>query len=222
VRRSATPVALGLLGLALVLLALGDFIQVDDVSGLGSEEWNLPLGYLAALAAVAAVVVSLFDRRARQALGGALLLLDAVVFVWSSVDDGFRFVWTDNEGELLLLQLALGLVGLALMTPSLRTPLDDPGSADPGRGISGWARAVGYLTALVVVTGLALYLGILHFEHTECAGTHGDCELGGLEGLVWATLAFVAMLVVIAVTEVVVRVRRARAHNRGERSSTPA
>jgi len=215
-RRAALPTSLGLLATSLVLLYVGDFLSLDDTSPFTSHDASTSLGYLAAAAAAASVVVSLFDRVARQALGGALLLLDAVIFFWSGADEGFRFVWTDDDGEFLILQLTLVLLGLALMTPSFRAPVDDTVDGDAGRrrAVTGWARTVIYLSLLVVVPFVALFLGVAHFESTECGGAGGDCDLGFLEGLVWATIAVVVVVVGIVGTEVTVRVRRARARAR--------
>src|SRR3954464_9997940 len=58
--------------------------------------------------------------RLRRWFGVALLLLDAVL-VWQSVtNDTFRFVWHADEGELLLLEVAVCLVGLVLLASSVQ------------------------------------------------------------------------------------------------------
>jgi hypothetical protein len=215
-RTLVLPVSLALFVVSLLLLRAGNFLQLDAEPGAARSGWDLPLGYLALLTAVAAIAVSVFDRRARQLLGGALLLLDAVIFFWTGADDGFRFVWSDNEGEGLLLQVVLVLVGLALMTPSFRTPVDDdevpgsPGGEPPRGAVTGWARTVIYLALVLVVPSVALYAGIIHFDSTQCADEDGACDLGFLEGVFWATIALVLVVVGIVATEVRMRVRRWR------------
>jgi hypothetical protein len=50
--------AIGLFVLSLAFLFIGNFIQFDDTSGFGSNEWLVPFGFLAFLAATASLVVA--------------------------------------------------------------------------------------------------------------------------------------------------------------------
>lgn len=192
--------ALTLFGAGLVLLAIGGFVQLDDTSGFGAQDWVLPLGLLALFVASASVGVALSQRAARRALGAAWALLDVVLIVLSSTDDGFRFVWGGDEGELVMFIVALGLGAAALLTPTLYVSRP-AGARGTARGVSGWARAVGYLVALVVAVFLAFLAGARHFEVTNCVGAGGECDVAVLEGLLWAVVALVVGLVAIAVNE---------------------
>ena len=73
--------ALGLFLVGFVLLCVGRFVQFNDVTGSGSNEWILPLGYLAALAGVASVVAAWREAKARLWLGCLMALL-LVFLVW--------------------------------------------------------------------------------------------------------------------------------------------
>ncbi len=77
---------------------------------------------------------------------------------------------------------------------------------------SGWTRALIYLLASIGVTIIAFGLGAAHSDSANCRdAAAGDCDLSGLEGLVWA--ASVLALIVVAV--VVLEVRLFRARRRG-------
>lgn len=114
--------ALLLLDLSILTLVLGHFVQLHDTSGFGSDEWNLPLGALAAALGVAAVVVAAPDRRARRALGIALLAGVAVLVLLQLTVDGFRFVWGSGEFELGALEVLLVCVGLVLVATGAPRP----------------------------------------------------------------------------------------------------
>jgi hypothetical protein len=57
-------------------------------------------------------------------LGFAILGLDALVILQVITNDGFRFIWADDEGELFQFEVALGILGLALMTRSVLQPTE--------------------------------------------------------------------------------------------------
>lgn len=192
-------IALGLFGLSLVLLLVGNFIQFDDTSGFGSNEWLIPFAFLAALAAAGSLVVALSDLSARRLLGAALLLLD-VLLAWQVItNDGFRFIWSQGDGELFQLQVGLALAGLALMARS------------------GWARFVGYLTATAILAFVAFFMGLAHFEHTECSGPDfdGECDVALLAGLGWSVGAIILALITVAIIEVILHSRRRRRSRTG-------
>ena len=116
---------LGLFALALALLYVGNFIQFDDTSGFGSDTWVLPVGVLGVLAAIASVIVAQSDLMARRLLGWAMLVLDILVIWQATTDDGFRFIWGGDEGELFYLQVGLGMTALLLLATTRGQALTD-------------------------------------------------------------------------------------------------
>lgn len=195
-------VALGLLLASLATLYVGRFIQFDDVSGFGHHEWVMTLGLLAGLIAISSVAVACQESTARRVFGAALLLLAVGMFVVAQTDDGFRFIWTTYEGELTLFTIGVGMVALLLLTPSF--------SATPA-GLSGYLRGVSYLAATMLFAFVAFWAGVSYYDRTECAGDFdGECDLGILEGFVWAAVALVVALSVIVTWEIVRRRRRPR------------
>ncbi|WP_435747441.1 hypothetical protein [Nocardioides sp. SYSU DS0663] len=195
--------SLGLLAASLGLLAAGGFVQLDDTSGFGSDQWDLTWGGPSAVAAAASLAIALVDRRARRSLGAALAVLDGVLVGLSLADDGFRFIWHAGEGELLYLQVGLGLVALALLTPQLleRPPADDRPGATPT--LSAWARAVAYLVALVIAVFAAFSAGTSHFTARNCGGPDfgGECDVAVLEGLLWVAVTAALGLLLIGAAE---------------------
>src|SRR4051812_4595899 len=116
--------------------------------------------------------------RLRRWFGGALLLLDAGL-VWQSVtNDTFRFVWHADEGELLLLEVAVCLVGLVLLASSVQP-------AGPVTGGRHWlVRAALYLSGVVVAVIVAFFIGVRWYEEKNC-GQVAACDDDDLSGLVW-------------------------------------
>ena len=217
--RKARVRALGFFGLSLLLLFVGNFIQFDDTSGFGSNDWLMPFDFLALVAAGFSLAAAMPDVSARRLLGGSLLLLDVLVAWQVMTNDGFRFIWSDDEGELFMLQVALAIAGLALMTKSIYRPAEPAGtsaSTDPGREVrsglelTGWARFVGYLTATVILVFVAFFRGVAHFEYTECSGPDfdGECDLAILGGFAWAAGAIVLAAIMVPVVEIALYVRR--------------
>lgn len=198
-------VALGLLALGLVLLGVGGFVRFHDGSGAGSDQWILPLGVLAALVVAAGAGISLVTTKSRLWFGGALVLLDAVL-VWQSVtNDGFRFVWSGDQGEQFMLQVAIGMIGLVL----LATAIQPPGSAE-----SWLVRAALYLSGVVAAVIIAFFIGASAYDSKYCTEV-GSCDADDLSGLVWGVngglIALGVGLVLIVTTELVLRSRRQRA-----------
>lgn len=198
-RRPVWSLPLGLFAVSLILLALGHFIQLDDVSGFGSDRWVLPLGILALVAAVCGLSLAGNDRSSQVASGVFLLMLDVGLVVAARVDDGFRFVWLAGEVELVILEVLVGVVGLLL----LWKPADRPGELTPAR-----SRVILYVVGLVLLVGAALVVGTVVFEVTQC-GNGGECDLSFLGGI-GAAVVVAPLWVVGAVANEVRLALRAR------------
>jgi hypothetical protein len=203
--------ASGLLGGSLALLYVGHFIEFDDLSGSGSQEWVMPVGLLAGLAAIGSCIVATTQPTVRRLLGGAIAALDAWLIWQAATNDGFRFIWGGDEGDLVLFQIGLGMTALVLMTPRFLVIAESTGSTRSAPVLSGQARALSYLGLSLLVVFSAFVLGMAHFESTQCSGPEfdGECDLAGLEGMVWGMAALVCTAVVIAILEVI-RLRRGR------------
>lgn len=105
-----------------------------------------------------------------------------------------------------LLPLGLALVFAVVLLP---TRASDRRRLPTGTWVGCWLAT----TALAPV--LAFLLGSAHFEATACSGDRtGECDLAGLEGLVWATGALV-MTVLAWVADAVRRSRARAALSRG-------
>ncbi|WP_182525284.1 hypothetical protein [Nocardioides dongkuii] len=216
--------SLALLVLSLAVLHGGGFIRFDDTSGSGSDRWNLPLGVVAGLVALCSLGVGISDRTARRTLGGALAVLDALLVLLATVDDGFRFIWAGDEGELFLLQVGLGIAALFLLTPTFVSSEDDAidGAPHSAGRLSGGARAAIYVSALVLTMLMAYVAGTTHFETTQCGpDVDGECDVAALEGLLWAGAALVLGVVAIVLAEVARARRRREAPGRAAAARTP-
>ena len=201
-----------LLVVALGLLFAGGFVQFDDTSGFGDEQWILPLGGLAFVPALASAVAAWPDPKARLWLGIALAVLTALL-VWGSIsNDGFRFIWNRSEGELALFEFATGVVAFVLIAngvqpaPASETAAE-PSAAQPGAGR--WlVRTAAYLCGTIVVVLVAIAAGADYYTRTECP-EEGDC-LAPIAGFVWGVLAVPACGLVVLVIEIVLSRRRRR------------
>ncbi len=81
----------------LALLWFGSWTQFDDTSGFGGEDEGVPLGLLAGLAAVSAVIVAKRDPQAGRLLGCAMQVR---VHLRVEVDDeGLRRLSHSVDGE---------------------------------------------------------------------------------------------------------------------------
>lgn len=201
--------ALGLLALSVFLLCMGGFVRFDDYSGFGSSEWIRPLGFVAAALALGAVGVAIASAPARRWLGGGLVVLDLFV-IWQSVaNDGFRFVWNHDEGELFLLQVLMGLTALVLIATGLQ-PVKLPAGAG-GRWL---VRVAAYACGTAIAAFVAFQAGVRHYETRVC--TNEDCDFGGLAGMVWALVALGVCVLVAVVIEVVLLVRRRQRRTAGQ------
>lgn len=207
-RRRTVATTLILFVATLVALRIGRFIQFDDRSGFGDADMILPLGAVAVALAVASLVTSLKDPVARRSLGVAMAALDVSLVAIAATDDGFRFVWTTYEGELLQFEVVLGLVALVLLTPAFLRPPDTAApdgspARQEGAHLTAWARGILYLCALAVGMFIAFLLGAAHFHATQCNGPGGgECDIAPLEGMVWAAGALLLGVVVIVIVEI--------------------
>jgi TRAP-type C4-dicarboxylate transport system permease small subunit len=198
-----TAVSAGLVAAGLLLLAVGGFIQFDDFSGDGSADWNLPLGVMGVVAAVAAVPVAVNEPKARLWLGVTLGVLLALIFWQQLTNSGFRFIWFHDEGELGFLEIGLGLVAAVLVATGLQ-----PGSSAAPRGGRWLVRAAVYLCGTVGLVVAAFIAGTAYYSATDC-NDETDC-LALLGGMLWSVIALPVAAVAIIVIEVVLRRRRNR------------
>jgi hypothetical protein len=176
-----------LLLLSLALLLAGNFIQFDDTSGFGGDDILMPYGDLALQAVTAAVILSLRAHRARRPLGIALLVLDCLIVVEAWTNPGFRFIWSGDEGELFMFEVALLLTGLALLTRSVYRPVVHPA---PAVAPTPQARAPGRQSSSADAPEAGTPGG--QAPAVEVCEMHGDVEMTG-----WAR--FVAYLSATAV-----------------------
>ena len=56
------------------------------------------------------------------------------------------------------------------------------------------SRGVAYLCGLVAVMLVAFVVGTAHFEATQCSSGDGECDLAGVEGVLWAVSALALYL----------------------------
>ena len=202
--------ALLLLDLSILTLVLGHFVQLHDTSGFGSDEWSLPLGALAAALGIASLVVATPDRRARRALGIALLAGVAVLVLLQLTVDGFRFVWGSGEFELGALEVLLVCVGLVLVATGAPRPSAAVLPAVAEQPSVPWTvRALLYLAATVALVFVAGMVGATYGDG-QCTGDGDDCLAAPVWSLVFALGGVVAMVVLVATCELTLRAGRRR------------
>jgi hypothetical protein len=146
-----------------------------------------------------------------------VLAVLVALLVWqSSTNNGFRFIWNGDEGELFYFQVGLGLLALVLLATGFQ-PRRPRSASGAGRWM---VRGAVYLCCAALITYVAALAGIAHFEATECTDPGGECDLAGLAGLVWGVAALPASLVVALVIELVLwRRRKQRGSEYGARVS---
>jgi hypothetical protein len=210
-QRKVTIAVTALLAGSLCLLYVGNFIQFDDTSGAGSVKWVMWLGYAAGYAAVASVIVAAFEPNASRLHGFALLGVCLLIGFLRFTVDGFRFVWARDEGELMILLVAVSLLGLIMTTARSST------RTSPRSGVGGWTRTVAYQCGVVVAMFVAFNAGVDYFDRTVCSapGVDGDCGAGIFGGLTWASITLLVGLAAVVVSEVAIRWRRARVRTVG-------
>jgi hypothetical protein len=76
-----------------------------------------------------------------------------------------------------------------------------------GRRIATGTWIICWLGGTALAVCLAFVAGGAHFDETVCATATGDCDLGAFEGLLWAAIVLVVLLVAW-VLDGVGRVRR--------------
>lgn len=194
------------LALSLGALYAGHWIQFDDVSGFGHAKSQLPFAVLATALALGALVVVIPDRQSRRWLGLALAATDVLVVVLAVTDDGFRFIFGGDEGELFLLGCGMAVVAVALLVFDTRQPTNaDPREAavadngDRARrdGVMPWVLGLGLLACWLLVAWFAL--SALLFATALVAGT--VWYLRGHGGIVRNRLiVYVELLVVLPIT----------------------
>ncbi|GAA4691828.1 hypothetical protein [Nocardioides conyzicola] len=203
-----------LVDLAVLVLVLGHFVQLQDTSGFGSDQWNLPLGAAAGVLGVAALLVALPDARARRALGVVLVAGVGVLVVLQATVDGFRFVWAGDELELFAFDVVLVCAGLLLVATGSRRPADETEPAlVPPAPPSTWASwRVRALVYLALAVGLVFVAGLVgaSYGDAQCTGEGDDCLAAPFWSLVLAFGAFVAMVILITTCELTLRSRRQR------------
>jgi hypothetical protein len=189
-------VALVLFAVALGLLVAGRFVSFDA----GSLDWIFPLGPLAVLPAVAAVVVAWPEPKARLWLGVVFALLTLLIIWQHVVNLSFRFIWAASEGELLFLEVFLVLLTSVLLA-----------SAGVALGGRRWLlRIPAYLIGTVVLSITVALISASYFGRACTGEEEQGCmaALGGL--LVGAAVALVVSPVLIVLIEVILWWRRRR------------
>lgn len=153
-----STLSLGLLAVALLLLALGGFVQLDDTSGYGSDQWNLPVGALAAFLAASALAIGITgDVHERRTTGWALATLATCVLAVDAVTPGFMFVWGETDGAGTLLQAALVAGAIALLLPGR-------GRVKRDSGVSTGTWAVAWLGGVACATLAAFGLVLVNVD----------------------------------------------------------
>lgn len=191
-------VASALLVVGLVLLAGGGFIQFHDFSGFGSDQWNLPLGYVAAVLGIAAVVVAWPLPKARTLLGIELAVLSVLLIVLGVANTGFRFVWARDEFELAAFEFILLVLAVILSGTALSVRLS-----------AGWPlRIVAYVCGTALLGYLAVRVGTAYYDRTMCTGDDTTDCLALLGGLFWGAGAVAVCLLAIVVIEIALWRRR--------------
>lgn len=199
-----------LLDLSVLVLVLGHFVQLDDASGFGSDLWNPPLGALAAGLGVAAVAVAVGDRRARRALGLALVGGVAVLVLLQLTVAGFRFVWAGGDFELVALEVALGCLGLVLLATGSHRPIVQTAPGVTEEAPLSWAvRALLYLALAVALVFVAGLVGASYGD-ARCSAAGDDCPEAVIGSLLFAFGALVAVVILVASCEITLHARRRR------------
>lgn len=217
-RRRSIPLgvvarSLGLVALALLLLAAGGFVQFG-ATGLAGASWRFVLGPLALVAVILAVVTSWPESKARLSLGIALALVFAGVAWQGLVNENFRFVWLQGKGEFVVLELLVGLIAFVLIATGVQA--DPYSSAEPptaqeqdAPGAGRWLlRWVAYVGGAVVVMFVAFFIGLA--AAPRCDDDFGDCDLVGVYGAVYSLFSLPVSAVVITVVESIRTARRSR------------
>jgi hypothetical protein len=204
----AAAASLGLLVAGVAVLGIGRFVRLGKNLGYDSDARILPLGFLAAVLAIAAIGVATRNRTARLWLGGAFAVLDAVL-IWQSITNVyFRFGWGGDEGEMVLFEVGLGLLALLLFATAIQPARQDGVKVDAGRWL---VRTVLYLAGIVLAVIVGFFSGANQYDAKYCAQVDA-CDDDDLSALVWGfngmLIALGVCLVLIVAIEVFLRNRR--------------
>lgn len=112
VEASRRAIAVGLWGVALVVLVISGALGTDDLA-----EHDHSSAAVAGTLAILSILVALRDPSARRALGIAFVVL-VLGTAAASFFPGFQFVWPARSPEVLGLWVALSAVALGLLAPS--------------------------------------------------------------------------------------------------------
>ena len=199
-----------LVDLAILVLVLGHFVLLHDPSGAGSDQWNLPLGLLAGVLGIAALVVAIPDAAARRALGLVLVGGVLVLVVLRLTLGDFRFVWAADEPELVVLEVMLVCVGLLLLATGSRRPVVETqtGLIEPAP-LSWQVRTLLYLALAVALVFVAGLVGASYGD-ARCTGEGDDCPEAAIAMLLGGFGAFVGVVILVATCEMTLWSRRRR------------
>jgi len=204
-----------LLVASVAAVSSGGFVFFNDTPDTVNQR-NFPLGAVAVVLAIAAIVLALRTATARLWLGGALGLLDLFLVWQSTTNNSFRFVWGSDEGEMFMFQVVLGLTALGLIATGLQpSPQPEASAAAEVKPSAGrWlVRAAAYLCGTVFIVFVATWAGIDYYTPTVC----DDC-LDGFKGVYWGAAALAACLVAVVVIELVLRSQREQQRKEGIRA----
>jgi len=74
------------------------------------------------------------------------------------------------------------------------------------QGGRSWGRGVVYAVVVAGAMYVAFLAGETHFERVHCGGPDpGDCDLGFIDGSIWAAAAFVVTLIAVVLVELIIR-----------------
>lgn len=197
-----------LVDLAILVLVLGHFVQLNGSSG--GDQWNLPLGLLAGGLGLAALVVAVPDAAARRALGIVLVGGVAVLVVLRLTLGDFRFIWAADEFELAVLEVVLVCIGLILVATGSRRPVVEtqPGILEPAP-MSWQVRTLLYLAIAVALVFVAGLVGASYGD-AQCTGEGDDCPEAIIAMLLGAFGALVGVVTLITTCELTLWSRRRR------------
>lgn len=124
--------------------------------------------------------------------GGVLgVFLSGFMWLNAKAIGGSTFV---EQSSLVMIAAALvALAGTAFV--AVATDPAEPGS----RSERTWGRAVTLTLGLSLIGVVAFFAGVAHFEQVNCWGDpnfDGDCDLGFIDGFVWAAVAVGVAIVV--------------------------
>jgi hypothetical protein len=220
-RPALAAVSLSLLLSSLALLLAGHFVSWNDVNGVQSDRWNYGYGTVSALCASLGTLVSLFDRVARRLAGGAVAAFVVFLVVARVTGSYFSFVGSTDAFGLNTWTVLLGMAAFVLLTPRW-TRAGEWWERRPGRRrLTAWGRWSMYVLLLIPVAYLCLAAAAAVLSHVDpCRPRFEDCELAGLAALYYGFFAWVGVLIVVVLAELVAAVLRWSRRRRASRVRT--